>query len=114
MIFFICYNDFNLNLWGLNHMKKTMKFIVIFLAFMLVFTNFVYAELSSKTHFEVVDKSICNIPFGENGKFTKQIVSYDQSSVTLQLDVENTAEEKIEKTTSEIFLVIDNSLRLNL
>lgn len=94
-------------------MKKAMKFIVIFLAFMLVFTNFVYAELSSKTHFEVVDKSICNIPFGENGKFTKQIVSYDQSSVTLQLDVENTAEEKIEKTTSEIFLVIDNSLSLN-
>ena len=94
-------------------MKKIIKIIIFLLTFTLIFTNFVYAKLSSSTHFEVVDKSVCEIEFGENGKFTKQIVSYDENSVTLQLDVENTAEEKIEKTVSEIFLVIDNSLSLN-
>ncbi len=94
-------------------MKKAIKLFTFFLAFMLIFTNFVYAKLSSNTHFEVVDKSVCEMEFGENGKFTKQIISYDENSVTLQLDVENTAEEKVEKTVSEIFLVIDNSLSLN-
>ncbi len=94
-------------------MKKIIKIIIFLLTFTLIFTNFVYAKLSSSTHFEVVDKSVCEIEFGENGKFTKQIISYDENSVTLQLDVENTAEEKIEKTVSEIFLVIDNSLSLN-
>ena len=94
-------------------MKKIIKIIIFLLAFILIFTNFIYAKLSSSTHFEVVDKSVCEIEFGENGKFTKQIISYDENSVTLQLDVENTAEEKIEKTVSEIFLVIDNSLSLN-
>ena len=94
-------------------MKKTMKIFIFLLAFILIFTNFVYAKLSSSTHFEVVDKSVCEIEFGENGKFKKQIISYDENSVTLQLDVNNTAEEKIEKTVSEIFLVIDNSLSLN-
>lgn len=94
-------------------MKKAIKIITFLLAFLLLTTNFVYGKLSSTTHFEVVDKSVCEMEFGENGKFTKQIVSYDENSVTLQLDVENTAEERIEKTVSEIFLVIDNSLSLN-
>ena len=93
-------------------MKKIMKLFLFFLIFILLFTNFAYAALSSNTHFEVVDRSVCEMEFGENGKFTKQIISYDESSVTLQLDVTNTAEERIEKTNSEIFLVIDNSLSL--
>ncbi len=94
-------------------MKKVIKVIIFLILFILIFTNFVYAKLSSTTHFEVVDKSVCEMDFGENGKFTKQIISYDENSVTLQLNVMNTAEEKIEKTVSEIFLVIDNSLSLN-
>ncbi len=93
-------------------MKKLMKLFLFFLMFTLLFTNFAYAALSSNTHFEVVDKSVCEIEFGENGKFTKQIITYDENSVTLQLDVTNTAEEKLEKTDSEIFLVIDNSSSL--
>lgn len=93
-------------------MKKSIKFLLFFLIISFIFTNFSYGALSSNTHFEVVDKSICNIKFGENGKFTKQIISYDENSVTLQLDVTNTAEQKIEKTNSEIFLVLDNSLSL--
>lgn len=93
-------------------MKKLIKFLAFFIMISLIFTNFCYGALSSNTHFEVVDKSVCKIEFGENGKFTKQIISYDENSVTLQLDVTNTAEKKIEKTTSEIFLVIDNSLSL--
>lgn len=93
-------------------MKKAIKIITFLLAFLLLMTNFVYGKLASTTHFEVVDKSVCEIEFGENGKFTKQIISYDENSVTLQLDVENTAEERVEKTVSEIFLVIDNSLSL--
>ena len=93
-------------------MKHLIKLFSFFLIFTLLFTNFTYAKLSSNTHFEVVDKSVCQMEFGENGKFTKQIVSYDENSVTLQLDVTNTANEKVEKTNSEIFLVIDNSLSL--
>lgn len=93
-------------------MKKISMLFSFLLICILLFTNYSYAALSSNTHFEVVDKSVCEMEFGENGKFTKQIVSYDESSVTLELNVTNTADEKIEKTTSEIFLVIDNSLSL--
>ena len=69
-------------------MKKVIKFIIFLILFILIFTNFVYAKLSSTTHFEVVDKSVCEMDFGENGKFTKQIISYDENSVTLQLNVD--------------------------
>ncbi len=94
-------------------MTKLKKVLSIFLTFIFFFTNFTYAALSTNTHFEVVDETKCEIKFGENGEFLKQIISYDESSVTLQLDVTNTADETIEKTTTEIFFVIDNSLSLN-
>lgn len=93
-------------------MKKLKIVFAISLIFILFFSNCIYAALSSTTHFEVVDKTVCEIKFGENGEFLKQLISYDESSVTLQLDVKNTATESQEKTTSEIFLVIDNSLSL--
>lgn len=93
-------------------MNKIKSVITIFLLLVVFFGNSVYAVLSSTTHFEVVDKTICEINFGEYGKFTKQLISYDESSVTLQLDVTNTSTSSQNKTTSEIFLVIDNSLSL--
>ena len=93
-------------------MNKFTKPFAIFLLFMFFFSNCIYATLSSTTHFEVVDKTVCKIDFGENGEFLKQLISYDESSVTLQLDAKNTATESQTKTTSEIFLVIDNSLSL--
>lgn len=93
-------------------MNNLKKIFALFLIFIFVFSNCIYGALSSTTHFEVVDNTICTIDFGENGEFTKQLITYDESSVTLQLDVKNTATESQTKTTSEIFLVIDNSLSL--
>ena len=93
----------------MNSLKKIFALSLIFTFF---FGNCIYGVLSSTTHFEVVDQTVCKIDFGENGKFTKQLITYDESSVTLQLDVKNTATESQAKTTSEIFLVIDNSLSL--
>lgn len=93
-------------------MNKIKSVITIFLLLIVFFGNSVYAVLSSTTHFEVVDKTICEINFGEYGEFTKQLISYDESSVTLQLDVTNTSVPSQIKTNSEIFLVIDNSLSL--
>ena len=93
-------------------MNKLKKAFAIFLIIILFLNTSIYAALSSSTHFEVVDKTVCEINFGENGEFLKQLISYDESSVTLQLEVKNTATESEAKTTSEIFLVIDNSLSL--
>ena len=93
-------------------MNKLNKAFAIFLIIFFFLSNTIYAALSSSTHFEVVDRTVCEIDFGENGEFLKQLISYDESSVTLQLEVKNTATESEAKTTSEIFLVIDNSLSL--
>ena len=94
-------------------MNKVVKLITIILLSSLFFTSTIYAALPATTHFEVVEENVCEIDFGENGEFTKQIITYDKSSVTLQLDIKNIATDTLDKTKSEIFLVIDNSLSLN-
>lgn len=93
-------------------MKKIVKAFILFLLVICCCTTYIYASTTTTTNFEVVDKTVCVINFAENGSFKKQIVSYDKNSVTLDLNIKNNADPTTSKTTSEIFLVIDNSLSL--
>ncbi len=93
-------------------MTKKAKIILLIITILCCCTSFVFADTTANTHFEVVDKTKCVINFNENGSFEKQIVTYDENSVTLGLTINNTANPTTEKTKSEIFLVIDNSLSL--
>lgn len=100
-------------------MNKTFKIIVLLLVSILCFSSFVFAAETSDENqvivekkFEVVDKTKCIIDFGEYGHFEKYLASYDENSVTLQLDVTNKAKDSEKKIPSEIFFVLDNSISL--
>ena len=93
-------------------MKIFFKTTYLFFLFLIILSTMCYAEVVTSTNFEVVDQTKCIIEFGENGYFEKQLVSYDENSVTLQLDIKNNSADSSKKTSSEIFFVIDNSLSL--
>jgi LPXTG-motif cell wall-anchored protein len=93
-------------------MKKFIKLFIVLLFSLCFFSNCVFASIDSTTTFSVVDETKCIINFGENGNFEKKIISYDEKSATLQLDVTNNANDSTSITNSEIILVLDNSLSL--
>ena len=87
-------------------MKKKI-FITLFLI-MLLLANVSFANYQTVT-MNVIEEPICTIAFGENSKFEKKLIAKDLANkeVTIQLQVTN--EEKAEKPTGEIMLVLDNS-----
>lgn len=86
---------------------KSKIFIGLFLIIILI-TSVSFASYSTVT-MEVVEEPICTIQLGENAKFEKKLISKNLANkeVTLQLQVTNN--EKAEKPTGEIMLVLDNS-----
>ncbi|MEI3356496.1 MAG: VWA domain-containing protein [Clostridia bacterium] len=70
--------------------------------------NVSFASYSTVT-MSVVEEPICTIQLSDNSKFEKKLISKDlqNKEVTLQLQVTN--EEKSNKPTGEIMLVLDNS-----
>lgn len=87
-------------------MKKKI-FITTFLLLILL-VNVSFASYSTVT-MTVVEEPICTIQLSDNSKFEKKLISKDlqNKEVTLQLQVTN--EEKSNKPTGEIMLVLDNS-----
>lgn len=86
---------------------KNKIFIGIFLVLIFI-ANFSFATYDTVT-MSVVEEPICTIPLGENSKFEKRLINKNLANkeVTIQLQVTN--QEKIEKPTGEIILVVDNS-----
>ena len=86
---------------------KNKIFIGIF-SILILMANISFASYNTVT-MSVVEEPICTINLGENSKFEKRLISKNLTNkeVTLQLQVTN--QEKIEKPTGEIILVIDNS-----
>lgn len=87
-------------------MKKQVFIIVLFI--MLLLSNLSYASYHTVA-MEVVEEPICTIDLAESSKFQKKVIRKDlkNKEITLQLEVTN--QEKIEKPTGEIMLVLDNS-----
>ena len=92
-------------------MKKKIFITTLLLLIMLV--NVSFASYSTVT-MSVVEEPICTIQLSDNSKFEKKLISKNlqNKEVTLQLQVTN--EEKSNKPTGEIMLVLDNSESMKL
>ena len=92
-------------------MKKKIFITTLLLLIMLV--NVSFASYSTVT-MSVVEEPICTIQLSDNSKFEKKLISKNlqNNEVTLQLQVTN--EEKSNKPTGEIMLVLDNSESMKL
>ena len=91
-------------------MKKSV-FITLFLILILI-ANISFASHDTVT-MTVVEEPVCTIQIGENSRFEKKLINKDLANkeVTLQLQVTN--EEKNNKPTGELMLVLDNSDSMN-
>lgn len=87
-------------------MKK--KIFITTLLLLILLVNVSFASYSTVT-MTIVEEPICTIQLSDNSKFEKKLISKDlqNKEVTLQLQVTN--EEKSNKPTGEIMLVLDNS-----
>lgn len=87
-------------------MKK--KIFITTLLLLILLVNVSFASYSTVT-MTVVEEPICTIQLSNNSKFEKKLISKDlqNKEITLQLQVTN--EEKSNKPTGEIMLVLDNS-----
>lgn len=97
-------------------MKKMKNKIWIAIFLVLIFlstTCFATSVSSDNATLTVVEKNICTISVTDFVQFEKSMISSDTTNkeVTLQLKIENKAEEVFPEPT-EIFLVIDNSLSM--
>lgn len=84
------------------------KIFITTLLLLILLVNVSFASYSTVT-MSVVEEPICTIQLSDNSKFEKKLISKDlqNKEVTLQLQVTN--EEKSNKPTGEIMLVLDNS-----
>ncbi len=109
-------------------MKTKITRIFIFLIVLLLCCSNVFATdittpdanvsdkiESSKTTFEIVDQSKCEMDFGDTGHFTKELTSYDieKRELNITLSVTNSAQPETVQKPIEIFLVLDNSNSMN-
>ena len=80
---------------------------------MILMNTVVYAANEDVT-LEEVDDTICDIKLDEYGEVVKHLVSVDDPSkeIVLQVDVTNLKDVEEDIIPSEIFLVIDNSLSM--
>ncbi len=87
-------------------MKK--KIFITTLLLLILLVNVSFASYSTVT-MTVIEEPICTIQLSDNSKFEKKLISKNlqNKEVTLQLQVTN--EEKSNKPTGEIMLVLDNS-----
>ena len=92
-------------------MKKSLLAVVIAIVTLLTLvTNVAYAANEDVT-LEKVKDTICKIEMDNYGNVTKKLISVENSTKTvkLQVDVENNKSEEETIKPSEIFLVLDNS-----
>lgn len=90
-------------------MKQKISIALCLLLILISTTVFA----STPVKMEIVENNICNIKLNENSNFEKKIVSseLDKKQVTLQLQVNNNAINKVPE--GELMLVIDSSNSMN-
>lgn len=100
--------------------RKLINVLILVCVFMLCSSHIFAATTSnkiesSKTTFEVVDKSKSELDFGGTGHFVKELSSYDEEKgeLNITLTVTNTAKKEELENPIELFLVLDNSKSMN-
>ena len=102
-----------------KQMKQKKKIVISSILWCIILVamtvNRVYAQnslimsnINDDVILEQVKEDVCTIEMGENGVYTKKIISVDNENkeVTMQMDIENF---RLNQQETEIFFVIDNS-----
>lgn len=96
-------------------MKRSLSLIalIIVLIVMILMNTVVYAVNEDVT-LEEVDDTVCDIKLDDNGEVKKHLVSVDDPSkeIVLQVDVTNLKNVEEDIIPTEMFFVIDNSLSM--
>ena len=87
-------------------MKK--KILSILFLVLILIANFSFASYST-VKMEVVEEPICEIKFGQNSKFQKQLISKDLNNKEVTIELKVTNEDEVAKPTGELVLLLDNS-----
>ena len=113
-------------------MKKLISFLTIFVVLLLTCTSVLATNIninteqennnnsnttnngtveSSKTVFQLVDKTVCEINLDDKGNFRKELTNFDaeKKELTITLTVANTMEEEQITNPIEIYFVLDSS-----
>lgn len=97
-------------------MKKSLSLValIIVLVIMILMNTVVYAVNEDVT-LEEVEDNVCDIKLDDYGEVKKHLVSVDDPSkeIVLQVDVTNLKDVEEEIIPTEMFFVIDNSLSMN-
>ena len=97
-------------------MKKSLSLValIIVLVIMILMNTVVYAVNEDVT-LEEVEDNVCDIKLDEYGEVKKHLVSVDDPSkeIVLQVDVTNLKDVEEDIIPTEMFFVIDNSLSMN-
>ena len=90
--------------------KSILSLVVAVMLVIMMLTSSAYAANEDVT-LDKVKEDVCKIDLGGYGNVTKKLVSVDNDTktVTLEVNVENNKEEEEIIEPSEIFLVLDNS-----
>lgn len=97
-------------------MKKSLSLValIIVLVIMILMNTVVYAVNEDVT-LEEVEDNVCDIKLDDYGEVKKHLVSVDDPSkeIVLQVDVTNLKDVEEDIIPTEMFFVIDNSLSMN-
>ena len=97
-------------------MKKSLSLVafIIVLVIMILMNTVVYAVNEDVT-LEEVEDNVCDIKLDDYGEVKKHLVSVDDPSkeIVLQVDVTNLKNVEEDIIPTEMFFVIDNSLSMN-
>ena len=97
-------------------MKKSLSLVafIIVLVIMILMNTVVYAANEDVT-LEEVEDNVCDIKLDDYGEVKKHLVSVDDPSkeIVLQVDVTNLKDVEEDIIPTEMFFVIDNSLSMN-
>ena len=97
-------------------MKKSLSLValIIVLVTMILMNTVVYAVNEDVT-LEEVEDNVCDIKLDDYGEVKKHLVSVDDPSkeIVLQVDVTNLKDVEEDIIPTEMFFVIDNSLSMN-
>ena len=97
-------------------MKKSLSLValIVLLVIMILMNTVVYAVNEDVT-LEEVEDNVCDIKLDDYGEVKKHLVSVDDPSkeIVLQVDVTNLKDVEEDIIPTEMFFVIDNSLSMN-
>lgn len=95
-------------------MRKSLKFLLVAILSSLLLSTSVFASSVAKTSatMALVEDNVCEITFGNTGKFTKKMTNIDTNNKTIDINLSAVNESEPDKEVQlpgEVVLLIDNS-----